>query len=121
MSFGVWEGDGANDIQEITTTGANLFSWDTAGVTKMILDADAGLWLGGIANFSAAGARVTWSEDNISNPPTDAELDGAFGTPAAAGEGFLALIDDADNGLAVRIIASVGGFWWYSVQLAKAV
>jgi hypothetical protein len=121
MTFGVWEGDGANDVQEITTAGANLFSWDTAGVTGMVLSVGGELWTSGLADFSDGGVRTTWSEVNISNPPTDAELDTAFGTPAAAGEGFIALVDDNNAGLAVRIIASIGGFWWYSVQLAKAV
>jgi hypothetical protein len=38
--------------------------------------------------------HVGWAEDNVSSPPTDAELDTAFGTPAAVGEGFVALLDD---------------------------
>jgi hypothetical protein len=30
--------------------------------------------------------HVGWAEDNVSSPPTDAELDTAFGTPAAVGD-----------------------------------
>jgi hypothetical protein len=49
MTFGVWEKDGTG-VKEITTANANLFSWDTAGDTKMILDADGDLHLDATSN-----------------------------------------------------------------------
>ena len=51
--------------------------------------------------------------------PTDAELDSAFGTPAAAGAGFLALLDDNSGGANVYLVASDGTNWWH-VALTKA-
>ena len=106
---------------ESLSYGDGAFSWDTAGVTKMILDADAGLWLGGVGNFNAGGVRTTHSEANVSSPPTDAELDATFGTPAAVGEGFHALVDDNNANTAGWAVWSLGGSWWYAPALTKAV
>lgn len=64
------------------------------------------------------GVRV--SRANVSNPPTDAELDGAFGTPAAVGAGFVGLVDDNGAGAAVWVVYSDGTNWWYE-GLTKAV
>jgi hypothetical protein len=50
-SFGTWEKSGI-DVVEITTANANLFSWDTAGATRMILDADGDLHLDATSNES---------------------------------------------------------------------
>jgi len=97
--------------QQITTGVTNLFTVDESGNTYGL----------GIANYHAAGVRTLHSEYNISNPPTDAELDAAFGQPATVGEGFFAFVDDNDGGLIVRLVASVGGSWRYSVDLTKAV
>jgi hypothetical protein len=64
--------------------------------------------------------HVGWAEDNVSSPPTDAELDTAFGTPAAVGEGFVALLDDNNAATAGYLCASLGGAWWYAT-MTKAV
>jgi len=65
------------------------------------------------------GVRTVWSENNVSSPPTDAELDTAFGTPATVREGFLALVDDNNAATAGWLVASLGAAWWY-VALTKA-
>jgi len=57
---------------------------------------------------------------NVSNPPTDAQLDTAFGTPATVGTGFTALLDDNGDGNNVYLVASDGTNWWH-VALTKAV
>jgi hypothetical protein len=57
---------------------------------------------------------------NVSNPPTDAELDAEFGTPATVGNGFLVFIDDAGGDAAEWLVFSNGTSWWY-VALTKAV
>jgi len=73
-----------------------------------------------IANFSASGIRTILSTDDTANPPTDAQLDTAFGTPATVGEGFVGLVDDSGAGNNVYLCLSDGTHWWYAV-LTKAV
>ena len=49
--------------------------------------------------------------DDVSNPPTDAELDAIFGTPAAVGAGYCAYIDDNGSGVSVYRVVSTGSVW----------
>lgn len=60
------------------------------------------------------------STENTANPPSDAELDTAFGTPAEVGNGFIGLLDDNDADANVYLCVSNGTSWWY-VALTKAV
>jgi hypothetical protein len=64
--------------------------------------------------------QIPTSDANTANPPTDAQLDAAFGTPAAVGDGYLALLDDAGTGNAVYLVASDGTNWWH-LLMTKAV
>lgn len=64
--------------------------------------------------------RVRVSTANVSNPPTDAELDSEFGTPATVGAGFQAIIDDNGAGANFYVVYSDGANWWYS-SMTKAV
>jgi len=57
---------------------------------------------------------------NVSNPPTDAELDTAFGTPATVGAGFLAIVTDTGIGGPYWLVASNGTYWLYE-ELTLAV
>jgi len=57
------------------------------------------------------------STANVSNPPTDAELTEAFGTPR---NGFMALVDDADAGTTVWKVWRAADAWWYE-ELTEAV
>lgn len=63
---------------------------------------------------------IDTSDANVSSPPTDAELDSEFGTPAAVGNGFVALLDDNGADTNVYLVASNGTSWWYTA-LTKAV
>jgi len=63
---------------------------------------------------TTSGIRVPVSTADTSNPPTDAELDAAFGTPATVGTGFFAILDDAGAGTAVYHVSSDGTNWWYT-------
>lgn len=56
------------------------------------------------------------STANISNPPTDAELDSAFGTPANVGAGFFALVNDNGDGNNFYLVASDGTNWWHAAM-----
>ncbi len=56
--------------------------------------------------------KQTVHTDNVSNPPTDAELDTIFGTPATVGAGFTAYIDDNNADTNFYQIVSNGTSWW---------
>lgn len=75
---------------------------------------------GGVVNANAAGIRTITSADNVSSPPTDAEIDAAFGTPAAVGDGFIGLIDDNGAGTTIWLCVALNSQWWYE-QLTAAV
>lgn len=51
---------------------------------------------------------------NVSNPPTDAELDALFGTPATLPTNFGAIIDDNGAGANLWLVYAVGTRWGYS-------
>ncbi len=53
------------------------------------------------------------STANVSSPPTDAELDSAFGAPADVGAGFMGTVDDNGAGTAGYIVWSDGANWFY--------
>jgi hypothetical protein len=63
--------------------------------------------------FTTGQLRLQLATPDVSSPPTDAELDAVFGTPAEVGPGFLRLIDDNAAGSALYIIASDGANWWH--------
>jgi len=107
----------AADLQE-TITGASAGSlpiWavivDGDETTIRGQDIDLGVDLRQFIN--TPGYVDVWTDD-ISNPPTDAELDSIYGTPAAVGAGFTAYIDDNGAGTAFYQVASDGNNWWYT-------
>jgi hypothetical protein len=59
------------------------------------------------------GIATKNSTANVSNPPTDAELDSAFGAPATVGAGFIGTLDDAGGGANFYLVASDGSNWWH--------
>ena len=65
-------------------------------------------------------SKAVVAKDDVSSPPTDAELDTAFGDPATLGAGFTGLLDDNNAGTAVWLCYVVAGAWWYEA-LTKAV
>ena len=64
--------------------------------------------------------RVQLSTDNVSDPPTDAELNTAFGTPEVLGPGFVGLVDDGNAHAYVWLCCTIAASWWYE-QLTLAV
>lgn len=56
----------------------------------------------------------------ISSPPTDAELDGIFGTPATLGAGFLAIIGDNNIPTASYWLVGTTTTLWLYEQLTIA-
>ncbi len=63
--------------------------------------------------------KAPTSTDNVASPPTDAELDTAFGEPALLGDGFFGLLDDNGAGTTVWLCYVINLAWWYE-QLTKA-
>ena len=61
-----------------------------------------------------------YSTANVSSPPTDAQLDSAFGTASDLYTGFVGLLDDNGAGTTVWLCYVVNGAWFYE-QLTKAV
>ena len=62
---------------------------------------------------------VAYSTADVSNPPTDAELDSAFGTPATLPVPFTAIVNDNNADTAMWLVASNGTSWHY-VSMTKA-
>ena len=62
----------------------------------------------------SAGFRTKVSTANTANPPTDAELDSAFGQPATVGTGWVGILNDNAGGTAEYICWSDGTNWFYS-------
>jgi hypothetical protein len=56
---------------------------------------------------------------NVSNPPTDAELDALFTSPATKGDGWTVYIDDSDSDNFYQIVAS--GTLWFIFTAAKGL
>ena len=54
----------------------------------------------------------------ISDPPTDAELDALYTSPAAAGIGWWTFLLDETTGGPLYIIVSDGATWWYEALTA---
>lgn len=67
--------------------------------------------------FSLFGATV--ATNNVSNPPTDTELDSAFGVPSAANAGKLWVLDDNGANTNVYLVTTNGTSWFY-LALTKA-
>ena len=63
--------------------------------------------------------RAVVSSDDVSNPPTDAELDTAFGQPSDVMDGFIGVLDDNGAGTTMWLCVAVNGAWWFE-QLTKA-
>lgn len=84
---------------------ANTVGISTNQTARLLIGSD------GIVNCTNGGIRTKVSTANTANPPTDAELDSAFGTPATVGSGFVGILDDADGGTNVYICFTEGSVW----------
>jgi len=65
-------------------------------------------------------SKIAVDTTNVSNPPTDAELDSAFGAPATLETGFTAYINDNGAGNDFYQVTADGTNWWISTY-TKAV
>lgn len=62
---------------------------------------------------STAGLKTKLSTDNVSNPPTEAQIITAFGTAATVGSGFIGIIDDTAGHTNEYLCWSDGTKWFY--------
>lgn len=68
------------------------------------------------------GIETIVANDDVADPPTDAELDTAFGDPTALNAGFIGILDDAGAGTDVYICWTTGNAGeWYYTKGTKAV
>ena len=115
-------------IDNLYLNGNTIVSTDTNGDITIAPDGDGdiNLTLGGSGKVVAT--RVDAGEyliidvgiNDVDNPPTDAQLDGIFGTPATVGSGFTSYIDDNGGGAHFYQVISDGTNWW-TIAGAKAL
>jgi hypothetical protein len=102
--------------------------WEFADNAQRVMDSDPELRQVSAVNkltdrvdtLESNKSSPTHSTANVSNPPTDAQLDAAFGTPAQVGAGFMATLDDNGAHANEYLVWSDGSNWWYATG-AKAV
>lgn len=71
---------------------------------------------------ATGGVRTAFSTDNVSDPPSDAEIDTAFGEPGTVGAGFIGIIDDNGGGVDGDVWLCVStGSKWFTVGMTEAV
>ena len=93
------------DIATIQVTGIPRFWWDES-VNAFAMTHRLSL---------PEGVQTKYATDDVSDPPTDAELDAAFGDPTVVGPGFVGILDDNGAGLYCYICWTTGtaGEWFY--------
>ena len=65
---------------------------DSGAVEVAYIDSNGAAHFHGIVDAYPAGLRTIVSATDVSDPPTDAEIDAIFGAPATVGEGFIGII-----------------------------
>jgi len=100
----------ADDFRVETDTEANAF----------VVDASAEEVLANVIFKANSGINTKTSTDDVTDPPTDAELDSAFGTPAALGAGFIGILDDNSADTDVWMCYTSDTSWYY-LQGTKAI
>lgn len=104
------------DAETQFASGDTVFEFrdNTATAAELLFTID------GIGNVDVSGdITVRAASSNVSNPPTDAELDSLFGTPATVGSGFVGLVDDSDSNNMYRCYSD--GTNWFTVAGVLAV
>ncbi len=102
--------------------------WEFADNAQQIMDSDPELHQVRIVNdlnervdsLEAQTPNATHSTANVSNPPTNAQLNSAFGQPSQVGAGFIATLDDNGTHTNEYLVWSDGSNWWYATG-TKAV
>ena len=98
--------------------GANSLGLTAGGTQRLLLNSSGATVTGALT--ATTGIVNVQSVVDFSSPPTDAELDSAFGTPATVGRGFIATIVDADGDTAGWTVWASDASWYY-IAGTKAV
>jgi hypothetical protein len=93
-----------------------LHIYTSGNSSQIVCSTDGTVSLSGILNATASGLRTIKSVADVSDPPTDAELDTAFGDPTTVDSGFIGILDDNDAGTDCYICWTTGtaGEWFYT-------
>lgn len=100
-----WESTAAVTRLDVYSLGSNFLPGTTLKVWGVKDEAV-------VTDVTGTAITSTHSTANVSTPPTAAELDVIFGTPAAVGSGFVATLDDNGVGSHFYLVASDGTHWW---------
>lgn len=90
------------------------------GITTTPTALEDGAGNASAVQFSTYGLNLPVDVSDVSAPPTDAQLDTAFGAPATVGTGFVAVNDDAGAGTASTLVWT-NGTAWFTVAGTKAL
>lgn len=100
-------------VNDDETLGYQIGSWWAMSVTA------GGLFDGKWFCTDATDGAAVWtfqgqaySTANTGNPPTDSDLDTAFGAPNTLGVGFQAIVNDNGAGTNVYLVQAVGSAWF---------
>ena len=105
-------------IQGLTAANTNNYGIYVGDITTAtnsyaIYTGAGGVRLGGLVDATAAGIRTKVSTANTDAPPTDAQLDSAFGTPGTVGSGFVGVLNDNGANTVEYLVWSDGTKWFY--------
>jgi hypothetical protein len=78
--------------------------FDYAPIGSFIIDGPEGIF---------ENTQVVLRSNDISNPPTAAQLTGVFGSPSVVGDGFVGLINDNGDGVDEYLVWTDGTNWFY--------
>lgn len=110
---------GTVDGRDIATDGSKLDGIETSADVTDFTNVSAAL----AAATSAVGFNsqslnginritLTITSSDVSNPPTDAELDALWTGPGTVGAGWSALLQDSAGTDTLYLVVSDGTFWW---------
>jgi hypothetical protein len=114
------------DDSEWDGTGAANIAFDQNFEPKAVIKLIYGQTLIGWRDFRDArpwasrAPRVVHADDNVSSPPTAAQLTTAFGDPADIGNDFIGILDDNGAGTTLYACFPKGADWFYAA-LTKAL
>jgi hypothetical protein len=110
-------------VEIVSTTGPQFkISYDDSNYATFEISSGGDLTIiasGGAINLD--GLKVKYTEDDVAGPPTDAQLDTAFGTPATLGAGYIGILDDNSADADVYICFTNDISWWHIKGIKAAV
>ncbi len=106
-------------IQETSSggaTGGYAVYINASGDTEA-LHVDAGTVVVDETIKATAGVITVNSENDVTDPPSQAEMDTAFGAGAAGNDGMIGIINDTGAGANTWLCVNTDGAWYYAAKL----